>query len=125
GRGRIVVLGEAAVLSAPVFRAAGACTATRDYLAWLRQPAVRLEHHPLVVAPCWIRLYFSNRYMPDLLASIDIPHRALFKAAEVGDLVKVQPYVLRSWESEFPELGVAKNAGSPRVYRRSDVEQVL
>jgi len=63
--------------------------------------------------------------MPDLLASVDIPHRALFKAAEVCDLVKVQPYVLRSWESEFPELGVAKNAGSPRVYRRSDVEQVL
>ena len=41
------------------------------------------------------------------------------------DLVKVQPYVLRSWEAEFPELGVAKAAGGPRVYRRADVEQVL
>ena len=44
-------------------------------------------------------------------AQIEIPKRALFKAAEVCELVKVQPYVLRSWESEFPELGVAKTAG--------------
>ena len=61
--------------------------------------------------------------MPD--APVEIPKRALFKPAEVCELAKVQPYVLRSWESEFPELGVAKSAGAPRVYRRSDVEQVL
>ena len=41
------------------------------------------------------------------------------------DLVKVQPYVLRSWEGEFPGLGIAKTAGGPRVYRRVDVEQVM
>ena len=63
--------------------------------------------------------------MPDIPAQVDIPKRALFKAAEVCDLAKVQPYVLRSWEAEFPELGVAKTAGAPRVYRRTDVEQVL
>src|SRR6185295_1178672 len=56
---------------------------------------------------------------------IEIPKRTLFKASEVCDLVKVQPYVLRSWEGEFPELGVAKTAGGPRVYRRADVEQVM
>ena len=63
--------------------------------------------------------------MPDISAQVDIPNRALFKAAEVCELTRVQPYVLRSWEAEFPDLGVAKNAGSPRVYRRVDVEQVL
>ena len=63
--------------------------------------------------------------MPDVAAQVEIPKRALFKAAEVCDLAKVQPYVLRSWETEFPELGIAKNAGAPRVYRRGDVEQVL
>ena len=63
--------------------------------------------------------------MPDVIAQVEIPKRALFKAAEVCDLAKVQPYVLRSWEAEFPELGVAKSAGAPRVYRRADVEQVL
>src|SRR6266542_3562476 len=58
-------------------------------------------------------------------APVIIPNRALFKAAEVCDLASVQPYVLRSWESEFPGLGVTKSAGAPRVYRRADVEQVL
>jgi DNA-binding transcriptional MerR regulator len=62
--------------------------------------------------------------MAESLAPIEIPKRALFKAAEVCDLIKVQPYVLRSWEAEFPALGVAKVAGGARVYRREDVEQV-
>jgi DNA-binding transcriptional MerR regulator len=56
---------------------------------------------------------------------IDIPKRALFKPAEVCELVKVQPYVLRSWEMEFPELGVSRSAGGPRMYRRVDVERVI
>lgn len=54
-----------------------------------------------------------------------IPDRALFKAAEVCELAKVQPYVLRSWEAEFKELGVTKAGSSSRVYRREDVERVL
>lgn len=37
----------------------------------------------------------------------------------------MQPYVLRSWEAEFPDLGVSKTAGGPRVYRRADLERVL
>src|SRR6188768_3946958 len=63
--------------------------------------------------------------MPDISVQVDIPHRSLFMASEVCDLVKVQPYVLRSWEAEFPDLGVAKAAGGPRIYRRADVEQVV
>ncbi len=57
-------------------------------------------------------------------APLDIPKRALFKAAEVCELIQVQPYVLRTWEAEFPELGVSKSAGSPRIYRRIDIERV-
>jgi DNA-binding transcriptional MerR regulator len=63
--------------------------------------------------------------MPDIPTQVEIPKRALFKAAEVCDLAKVQPYVLRSWEVEFPELGVANSAGTARIYRRTDVQQVL
>ena len=37
----------------------------------------------------------------------------------------MQPYVLRTWEAEFPELGVRKTEGGPRVYRRTDLEFVL
>jgi DNA-binding transcriptional MerR regulator len=53
------------------------------------------------------------------------PKRELFKAAEVCEVVQVQPYVLRSWEAEFPQIGQAPAGGGPRVYRRSDVELVL
>jgi len=59
------------------------------------------------------------------VADVDIPKRALFKASEVCEIASVQPYVLRSWESEFPDLGVAKTEGGPRIYRRADVEKVL
>jgi DNA-binding transcriptional MerR regulator len=59
------------------------------------------------------------------VADVEIPKRALFKSSEVCEIANVQPYVLRSWESEFPDLGVAKTAGAPRIYRRTDVEKVL
>ena len=53
------------------------------------------------------------------------PKRELFKAADVCDVVKVQPYVLRSWEAEFPSLGQASSGGGSRMYRRADVELAL
>ena len=53
------------------------------------------------------------------------PKRELFKAADVCEVVQVQPYVLRSWEAEFPQIGQAPAGGGPRLYRRSDVELVL
>ena len=56
---------------------------------------------------------------------VEIPNRSLFRPPEVCEIAKVQPYVLRSWEAEFPDLGVAKTEGGPRVYRRRDVERVL
>ena len=54
-----------------------------------------------------------------------VPNRPVFRAQEVCELAELQPYVLRSWESEFPDLGVAKMPNGPRVYRRADVERVL
>ncbi len=54
-----------------------------------------------------------------------IPNRPVFRAQEVCELADVQPYVLRTWEAEFPDLGVAKGAAGSRVYRRADVERVL
>ena len=63
--------------------------------------------------------------MAEISQQVDIPNRSLFKAAEVCDLARVQPYVLRSWEAEFKDLGVSKSGSSSRVYRREDVERVL
>jgi len=63
-------------------------------------------------------------YSPDVADEKDIPNRSVYKAAEVCEIARIQPYVLRSWESEFPNLGVPRTSGG-RVYRRLDVEQVL
>jgi len=63
--------------------------------------------------------------MTDPRSEFTIPDRPAFKAAEVCEIAKLQPYVLRSWESEFPDLGVARTPGGPRVYRKADVERVL
>jgi DNA-binding transcriptional MerR regulator len=53
------------------------------------------------------------------------PKREWFKAAEVCEAAEVQPYMLRSWEAEFPQLGRAPAGGGPRVYGHADVEMVL
>lgn len=59
------------------------------------------------------------------MSSVTIPNRSVFRAQEVCEIAEVQPYVLRTWEAEFPDLGVAKVQNGPRMYRRSDVERVL
>lgn len=51
--------------------------------------------------------------------------RELFKSIDVCEMAQLQPYVLRSWEAEFPGLGQPAAAGGGRVYRRVDVEFVL
>lgn len=59
------------------------------------------------------------------MSQVEIPNRSLFRQPEVCDIASIQPYMLRSWEAEFPDLGVSKTQGGPRVYRRADVERVL
>ena len=49
----------------------------------------------------------------------------LYKAADVCEIAQVQPYVLRSWEKEFPGIGVQKSPDGPRLYRQSDIDHVL
>ena len=55
----------------------------------------------------------------------DIPDKLYFKIGEVGDLLGVEPYVLRYWESEFPQLSPKKSGTGHRLYRRKDVELLL
>jgi DNA-binding transcriptional MerR regulator len=52
------------------------------------------------------------------------PKLERLKAADVCQIAQVQPYVLRSWEAEFPDLG-QPTSGGPRIYGRADVERVL
>jgi len=59
------------------------------------------------------------------VSSVSIPNRPAFRAQEVCEIANVQPYVLRGWEAEFADLGVARTPSGPRVYSRADVERVL
>ena len=59
------------------------------------------------------------------MAPAEIPKRTAFKPAEVCAIAGVPPYVLRSWEAEFPGLSGGKNAKGARVYGRSEVELVV
>src|SRR4029079_3229175 len=55
----------------------------------------------------------------------EIPDKLYFKIGEVSDLLGVEPYVLRYWESEFSVLSPKKSGTGQRLYRRKDVELLL
>ena len=65
--------------------------------------------------------------MPDaaLQPAPEIPDKLYFKIGEVSELLGVEPYVLRYWESEFPVLSPKKSGTGHRLYRRKDVELLL
>jgi DNA-binding transcriptional MerR regulator len=58
-------------------------------------------------------------------SSNKIPDKLFYKAAEVCQITDTQPYVLRFWESEFPQLASEKNRSGQRVYRREDIDLVF
>src|SRR6267154_4896242 len=55
----------------------------------------------------------------------EIPDKLYFKIGEVSELLGVEAYVLRYWESEFPVLSPKKSGTGHRLYRRKDVELLL
>ena len=57
--------------------------------------------------------------------AFEIPNKLYFRIGEVCKLLKLEPYVLRFWESEFPSLSPTKGANGRRMYRKKDVEMVL
>lgn len=55
----------------------------------------------------------------------EIPDKLYFRIGEVSRLCDLPAYVLRFWESEFPQLKPHKGGTGQRLYRRRDVEAVL
>src|ERR1044071_3058293 len=58
-------------------------------------------------------------------SSPEIPDKLYCKIGEVSDLLGVEPYVLRYWETEFSVLSPKKSGTGHRLYRRKDVELLL
>ncbi len=57
--------------------------------------------------------------------SAPIPDRLYFKIGDVARICEVETYVLRFWESQFPQLKPNKSGTGQRLYRRRDVEVAL
>jgi DNA-binding transcriptional MerR regulator len=64
----------------------------------------------------------SQKRVPDSPA---IPDRLYFKIGDVARICEVETYVLRFWETQFPQLKPNKSGTGQRLYRRRDVELAL
>jgi DNA-binding transcriptional MerR regulator len=49
----------------------------------------------------------------------------LYKIGEVCKVADLQPYVLRYWETEFPQLSPNKSGGGQRLYTQAEVDTIL
>ncbi|HLH09937.1 MAG TPA: MerR family transcriptional regulator [Terriglobales bacterium] len=63
----------------------------------------------------------TNRKAEEVL----IPEKLYFRIGEVSRLCKLPAYVLRFWETEFPQLKPTKSGTGQRMYRRREVELAL
>src|ERR1700694_4629517 len=54
-----------------------------------------------------------------------IPDKLYFRIGEIAQLCRLPAYVLRFWETEFPQLKPVKSSTGQRMYRRRDVESVV
>jgi len=55
----------------------------------------------------------------------EIPDKLFFRIGEVSQIIGVEPYVLRYWESEFKALSPKKSGTGQRMFKRKDVELLL
>lgn len=55
----------------------------------------------------------------------EIPDKLYFKIGDVAKIIGVEAYVLRYWETEFPEIRPSKSRTGQRLYRKQDVEKIL
>jgi DNA-binding transcriptional MerR regulator len=59
------------------------------------------------------------------VSEVVIPEKLYFRIGEVARLCCLPAYVLRFWETEFPQLKPIKSNTGQRMYRHKDVENVL
>ncbi|WP_408097033.1 MerR family transcriptional regulator [Peredibacter sp. HCB2-198] len=56
---------------------------------------------------------------------MSIPNKSNFKFQELTPITGVKPYVIRYWETEFPEIAPIDSEGGQKIYARKDVEAIL
>ena len=53
-----------------------------------------------------------------------IPNKTHYKLNEICSLLNIKAYVLRFWESEFPEISPEMGANGDKLYSRKDIEAI-
>jgi len=56
---------------------------------------------------------------------IAIPEKQYFKIGEVSEILNVETYVLRYWESEFKILKPTRTRARQRLYHKKDLELLM
>jgi DNA-binding transcriptional MerR regulator len=57
---------------------------------------------------------------------VQIPDdKRYFRIGEASRIIGVEPYVLRYWESEFPQVRPERADSNQRTYQRQDIENLL
>lgn len=51
--------------------------------------------------------------------------KRFFRIGEVSRIIGVEPYVLRYWESEFPQIRPTRADSKQRTYQRKDLEIII
>jgi DNA-binding transcriptional MerR regulator len=67
----------------------------------------------------------ARRKMQSVKTPVSIPDKLYFRIGDVARLCSLPAYVLRFWETEFPQLKPHKGGSGQRLYRKRDVEMVL
>ena len=67
----------------------------------------------------------ARRKMQSVKTPVSIPDKLYFRIGDVASLCSLPAYVLRFWETEFPQLKPHKGGSGQRLYRKRDVEIVL
>ncbi len=67
----------------------------------------------------------ARRKMQSANTPVSIPDKLYFRIGDVARLCSLPAYVLRFWETEFPQLKPHKGGSGQRLYRKRDVEIVL
>jgi hypothetical protein len=78
-------------------------------------------HHPVALLIIPMASQVSHKRAPE---SPTIPDRLYFKIGDVARICGLETYVLRFWESQFPQLKPNKSGTGQRLYRRREVELV-
>ncbi|MBF0338413.1 MAG: MerR family transcriptional regulator [Nitrospirae bacterium] len=55
----------------------------------------------------------------------ELPQKLFYKIGEVSSITKLEPYVLRYWETEFSFLRPRKGKSRQRMYQKKDIEMLL